>query len=142
VERPRPAPAVAVHHHDPRRARRLADPLFRSLPLEARIAAPENDPLHPAVSRDELEAWSDEGSVVGVRLRIEEMDAGEVALSAAYGGESSLAADRNELAGDPARAQAAEEHVKTQTMAADDDQIDRLRRRGADPQDVYWFVRV
>src|SRR5262249_36292465 len=123
VERACAAAAIAVHHDDARSARRIAHRVFGPLAFEAAVAAPEHDALHAGVASHELELRADESNVVGFTCSVPKVDARDVAFAEADGAQAALATDREELAGDAARAQPGEHDVETDAVASDHDEV-------------------
>src|SRR5207253_2224338 len=138
----RAAPAVAVHHDDTGRRGHGAHGFLHGLALEARVPRPEHHPLHAPVAGDELETGLEERGVVRARRGIEEVDAGQIALAPLHGGEAALAADRDRLAGHARRTEAPQEHVETDAVAADDDQVDGRGSRSAAGDDIPASART
>src|SRR6185436_14790756 len=87
----------------------------------------EDHTLRAAVAFDQGQRRREERTVVLVALRIEEMDAGEIALAAGGGIEPRAAAHRQELRADAAPLQLAEQVVEADAVAADDHQIRELQ---------------
>src|SRR5207245_10241977 len=84
-----------------------------------------NDALEPAVARQQLQLGRQEWPVVRVGSRVQEVNAGQVALAAPGGIQATRAADRQRLGPVPLLLQPAKEVIESHAVAADDDEIRR-----------------
>src|SRR5438094_476271 len=73
---------------------------------------------------------------------VEALLAGQIALAPLHGGEAALAADRDRLAGHARRTEAPQEHVETDAVAADDDQVGGRGSRSAEGDDIDGLALV
>ncbi len=95
--------------------------------FETRVAGPEDDALQAAVAGNEFEVGSEERPVVFVGLRIEQVNAGDIAFAAFGRVEAAGAAYGKKLRADAVLLQFAEEVVEPNALAADDDEIGQLK---------------
>src|SRR5262249_1904864 len=106
-----------------------------ALALETGIARGVDDPLRPAIAADKDKSIVEEGGVVGVAGRVEEMDTRHVALAAPGRLQAARAADVHRLAGEAAPPEHAEQVIQPGAVAADDDQVGRVEV-GPEPVDL------
>ena len=93
----RAAALIAIDHHARGIVDGARDGILRRPAFEARVSRTEDDALQAAVTGDEIERRSQERPIVFVGLRIEQMDARDIAFAALGGIQSSGAAHGEKL---------------------------------------------
>ena len=112
--------------HDASRRRRR-DRVGGRPSFEARVALAKHDALQSPVAGNQRERRREERAVVVTALRVEQMDAGDVALAALGGFESGQAADGEELRSHTDLVHLAEQEIEPDAMAADHDEVRKLQ---------------
>ena len=105
----------------------LRDGILRRPAFEARVSRAENDALQPAVAGDQIERRSQKRPIVFVGLRIEQMNARDIAFAALGGIQSAGAAHRQKLRAHALPLQFSQQVIERDAVAADHHQIGQLQ---------------
>ena len=123
----RAAPLVAIDHHARGIVDGARDGLLRRPAFETRVSRAEDDALQAAVAGNELKRRSQERPIVFVGLRIEQVDARDIAFAALGGIQSGGAAHGEKLRAHALPLQFSQQVIESDAVAADHDQIGQLQ---------------